>query len=228
MTFGLCNALATFQTFMDTQFGNLIASRHVIIYLDDILIFAKTLVELECLTHLVLQQLQELDLFLQPTKCFFNQTLVEYLGLIISEGELCMDLVKLCAVKEWPRPKKVKDIQKFLGFCNFYRQFVKNCSQMGQPLFDLTRKDIPFLWTDAQENTFLGLQDTLTLSPVLLLPNYGKLFTLIVDASNFATGAILEQEDALGHSHPVAFFANPLQPAEWDYKIHDKELLAII
>src|SRR5579863_7854127 len=164
MTFGLCNAPATFQTFMDTQFGDLIASRHIIIYLDDILIFAGTIMELEHLTHLVLQRLQELDLFLQPTKCSFNQTLVEYLSLIISEGELCMDLVKLCAMKEWPRPKKVKDIQKFLRFCNFYRQFIKNYSQLAWPLFDLTRKDTPFLWTTVQEHAFLGLQDMLTSS----------------------------------------------------------------
>ena len=99
---------------------------------------------------------------------------------------------------------------------------------MAWPLFDLTRKDVPFLWTDAQENTFVGLQDTLTLPPVLLLPDYGKLFTLITDASDFAVGAILEQEDALGWSHPVAFFSKSLQPTEQNYEIHDKELLAII
>ena len=72
----------------------------------------------------------------------------------------------------------------------------------------------PFLWTNAQEHTFLGLQDTLTLSPVLLLPDYGKPFTLIMDASDFAAGAILEQEDALGQSYPVAFFSKSLQPME--------------
>src|SRR5579863_4793517 len=99
---------------------------------------------------------------------------------------------------------------------------------MAWPLFDLIRKDIPFLWTDTQENAFLGLQDTLSSSPVLLLPNYGKPFTLITDISDFATGAILEQEDTLGWSHPVAFFFKSLQPAEWNYEIHDKELLAII
>ena len=102
MTFGLCNAPATFQTFMDTQFANLIATGHVIIYLDDILIFATTMNELIKYTHKVLQCLQELDLYLRPAKCFFNQRLVEYLGLIILEGELCMDPVKLKAIKEWP------------------------------------------------------------------------------------------------------------------------------
>ena len=148
MNFGLCNALATFQTFMDKQFKDLIATGHVVIYLDDILIFADNEAELEQLTHKVLQHLLDLDLFLRPEKCSFNKTEVEYLGLIISEGELCMDLVKLTAVKQWPRPKTVKDIQKFLGFCNFYRRFVKAYSELACPLFNLTKKGTPFLWTE--------------------------------------------------------------------------------
>jgi hypothetical protein len=104
MTFGLCNAPVTFQTFMDTQLADAIATGHVVVYLDDILIFATTLAELERYTHIVLQPLADLDLFLRPAKCSFNQTSVEYLGLIISEGELHMDPVKLKAIQEWPRP----------------------------------------------------------------------------------------------------------------------------
>jgi hypothetical protein len=72
------------------------------------------------LTHQVLQRIQDLDLFLGPAKCSFNQTSVEYLGLIILEGEICMDPIKLKAIQDWPLPRKVKDIQKFLRFCNFY------------------------------------------------------------------------------------------------------------
>jgi hypothetical protein len=102
MNFGLCNAPATFQTLMDEQFKDLIATGHVIIYLDNILIFATTILVLEQFTHQVLQRLLDLDLFLRPEKCSFNRTSVEYLGIIISEGELRMDLVKLKAVKDWP------------------------------------------------------------------------------------------------------------------------------
>ena len=98
MTFGLCNVPATFQTFMDTQFADIIATGHVVIYLDDILIFAETMTELMWLTHQVLQRIHDPDLFLQPAKCSFNQTSVEYLGLIISKGEIRMDLVKLKAI----------------------------------------------------------------------------------------------------------------------------------
>jgi len=128
MTFGLCNTPATFQTFMDTQFANFLATGKVVIYLDDILIMATTIVELVKLTHSILQRLLDLDLYLQPEKCSFNQTSVEYLGLIISEGELRMDPVKLMAVSNWPTPKTMKEVQKWLGFCNFYCRFIKNYS----------------------------------------------------------------------------------------------------
>ena len=100
MNFGLCNAPATFQTFIDEQFKDLIATGHVVVYLDDILIFADNEAELERLTHRVLQCLLDLDLFLRPEKCSFSRTSVEYLGLIILEGELQMDPIKLEAVRK--------------------------------------------------------------------------------------------------------------------------------
>jgi hypothetical protein len=228
MTFGLCNAPATFQTFMDTQFADIIATGHVVIYLDDILIFAETLQELTQLTHQVLQRIQDLDLFLRPVKCSFNQTSVEYLGLIILEEEIHMDPIKLKAIQEWPLPWTVKDIQKFLRFCNFYHRFVKDYSHIAQPLFNLTKKDTPWNWTTKCNIAFETLQQTMITSPVLMLPDHEKPFTLITDASDYATGTILEQRDVLGWSHPIAYFSKSLQPAEWNYKIHDKELLAII
>ena len=228
MNFGLCNAPATFQTFMDEQFKDLVGTGHVVVYLDDVLIFADNEAELEELTHKVLQWFLDLDLFLRPEKCTFNRTSVEYLGIIISEGELRIDPVKLEAVRKWPQPKTGKDIQKFLGFCNFYRRFVKNYSELARPLFDLTKKGKPFIWTECQDTAFMGLQDALTSSPVLLLPDYGRPFTLYTDASDYVTSAILEQDDTLGRSHPVAYYSKSLQPAERNYEIHDKELLAII
>jgi len=228
MTFGLCNTPATFQTFMDTWFSDFLETGEVVIYLDDILIMAKTLVRLALLTHGILQRLLELDLYLWLEKCSFNQISVEYLGLIISEGKIRMDPVKLNAVTNWPTPKTMKDVQKFLGFCNFYRRFVKNYSALAWPLFNLTKKDTPFHWGPDKEHAFQELQGVLTSTPVLILPDYDKPFTLITDASDYAMGSILEQEDVFSRSHPVAYFSKSLQPAERNYKIHDKELLAIV
>jgi len=228
MTFGLCNAPATFQTFMDTQFADFLGTSKVVIYLDDILIMAQTIVELVKLTHGILQCLLDLNLYLRPKKCSFNQTSVEYLGLIISEGELCMDPVKPTAVTNWPTLKTMKEVQKFLGFCKFYCHFVKNYSTLAQPLFNLTKKDVPFHWDQEEEQAFCSLQSMLTMALVFILLDYDKPFTLIMDASNYATGSILEQEDAFGCSHPVAYFSKSLQPVECNYEIHDKELLTII
>jgi len=174
MTFGLCNAPATFQTFMDTQFADFLATSKVVIYLDDILIMATTLVELVKLTHRILQWLLDLNLYLWPKKCSFNQTSVEYLGLIISEGELCMDPVKLMAVSNWPTPKTINEVQKWLGFCNFYRRFVKHYSTLAQPLFNLTKKDVSFHWDHTEKQVFHDLQSALTLAPVLILPRLWK------------------------------------------------------
>jgi hypothetical protein len=153
---------------------------------------------------------------------------VEYLGLIISEGKICMDLVKLKAIQDWPLPRTVKDIQKFLRFCNFYRRFVKDYSHIARPLFNLTKKETPWNWTTECNMAFETLRQTMITSPVLMLPDHEKPFTLITDASNYTTGAILEQRDALGRSHPIAYFSKSLQPAKQNYEIHDKELLAII
>jgi len=109
-----------------------------------------------------------------------------------------MDPVKLKAVQDWPKPKKVKDIQQFLGFCNFYCCFIQDYSTLARPLFDLTKKDTSWAWTHLQETTFKALQHALTSMPVLILPDYDKPFTLITNASNYATGSILEQDDMLG------------------------------
>src|SRR6267378_5850158 len=95
-----------------------------------------------------------------------------------------MDPVKLKAIDEWPLPKTVKDVQKFLGFCNFYRRFVKDYSTIARPLFNLTKQNTTWLWTSECNNVFTRLQHTLTTSLVLVLPDYDRAFTLITDASD--------------------------------------------
>jgi len=118
--------------------------------------------------------------------------------------------------------------QRHPGFCNFYQHFIQGYSTMAQPLFNPTKKDTPWVWTQSQEHRFTRLQHALTSAPVLILLDYNKPFTLITDASNYAMGSILEQDDVLGQLHPVTFYSKSLQPAEHNYEIHDKELLAII
>src|SRR5271168_3194822 len=124
MFFGMCNLPATFQAMMDAIFVDMIEGCIVIIYMDDILIFARTEEDLERYTKLVLQRLRENDLFLKALKCKFNKTQVKYLGMIIEEGKIAMDPIKLGEIRDWSIPNTVKQVRSFLGFGNFYRRFI--------------------------------------------------------------------------------------------------------
>jgi hypothetical protein len=148
MFFRMCNSLATFQAMMDSIFSDMIEGRKVIVYMDDILIFAENQEELQEWTKQVLQRLWEHDLFLKPKKCKFNKTTMEYLRLIIQEGKLLMDPVKLSGIRDWPTPTSVKQVRGFIGFANFYRWFIKKFSKLVLPLNSLLRKDTKFDWND--------------------------------------------------------------------------------
>jgi hypothetical protein len=171
MTFGLCNAPATFQAFINSIFSDLVDTGHLVVYLDDILLFHTNLPDLHALTHTVLAHLQKHDLYLKHEKCSFDQTSIDYLGVIISHGQVKMDPAKLSGITTWPVPKKLKDLQAFLGFCNFYRHFILNYSTIARPLFKLSKKDTPFVWHSVQDSTFHTLKKAFTTAPVLGLPN---------------------------------------------------------
>jgi len=128
MFFGMTNSLATFQTMMNDIFQNLIVEGIMVVYLDDILIFTKTKEEHEQAIRQVLQVLKENKLFLCPEKCEFYKQRIKYLGLVISENEVFMDLVKVAGVREWPTPENKTDIQAFLDFVNFYWRFIRDFS----------------------------------------------------------------------------------------------------
>ena len=139
-----------------------------------------------------------------------------------------MDLAKVKGITDWPTPRTVKQVQGFLGFCNFYRRFIKNFSDIACALFGLTREEVPFIWASPQETSFRTLIQAFVTAPVLALPDHSRPFWLITNANDFTTGTILEQPDALNRWHPIVYHSKSLQPVEQNYKIHDKELLAIV
>ncbi|TID00080.1 Retrovirus-related Pol polyprotein from transposon opus [Colletotrichum higginsianum] len=139
MPFGLTNAPASFQTMINHVLREYL-DVFVVVYLDDILIFSPTLEIHKEHVHKVLQKLQEAKLLVEPEKSVFHSQRVDYLGFTITPGEIRMDDKKIAAVKDWPRPQNVKDIQSFLGFVNFYRRFLKGYSDKINPLIKLTRK----------------------------------------------------------------------------------------
>ena len=130
---------------------------------------------------------------------------------------------------EWPTPTNKWEVQSFLGFTNFYWQFIKDFSDHARPLFDLTRNDCKWHWGTAKQTAFDGLKGSMTTAPVLVSPDSTRPFRIEADSSDFATGAVLSQTSAEdGKWHPVAFFSKSLSPVERNYEIHDKEMLAII
>ena len=228
MFFGLCNSPATFQAMMDDIFGDMISECIIIVYMDDIFLFAPDEITLTENTKKVLQRLRENDLFLKPTKCEFNKTKVEYLGMVIEEGRISMDPGKLKGIREWPAPTTVKQVRGFLGFGNFYRRFIRHFSNLAKPLNDLLKKDHKFEWTDTCQKAFDELKKRFTEEPVLMMPDQTKPFQIETDASKYATGAVLTQLDSNGDRHPISFISKTLSPAERNYEIYDRELLAII
>ena len=228
MFFGLCNSPSTFQNMMNDIFRDEIDTGWIEIYMDDILIHSRTLEEQQERTSRILAKLAEHDLYLKPEKCEFDQREVNYLGLIIQPGQIAMDPIKLKGIADWPRPTTLKQVRSFLGFGNFYRRFIEGFSQIARPLIELTKKDVPFEWTSRQEGAFLMLKDRFQQEPVLLMPNPLAPFQLETDASNWATGAVLRQQDENGDWHPCGYISQSLGPAERNYPIYDKELLALI
>jgi hypothetical protein len=138
-----------------------------------------------------------------------------------------MDPKKIQTVTEWKKPATVRDVQCFLGFVNFYRIFIRNYSKIAAPLTRLTRKD-KLEWNVEADQTFETLKKAFTTAPILMHPNFQKLFCLETDASDFALGAVLSQPNKDGRLHPVAFHSQKFIAIEINYEIHDKELLAIV
>src|SRR5271163_485676 len=169
MFFGMCNSPATFQSMMDSIFPEEIEGNLIIIYMDDILIFAPNLEELVKSERMVLQKLRDNDLYLKPKKCEFREPKVEYLGMVIKAGQISMDPVKLGGIRNCPIPTTVKEVRSFLGFGNFYRQFIQGFSELAQPLNNPLKKDTKFEWTSYQQHAFETLKRRFTEEPVLMM-----------------------------------------------------------
>jgi hypothetical protein len=160
MLFKLTNLPATFQALMNTIFVDLVAMGKVAIYLDDILIYSPTLVEHHTITYKVLCQLATHNLYLQLEKCKFQYNEVKYLGLIIWKREVTMDPVKVQAIVNWPHPKNLHKLCRFLGFANFYCHFIKEFSKIAHLLNDLTKKGILWSWSPIHNCVFHTLKQT--------------------------------------------------------------------
>ncbi|KAH9263788.1 hypothetical protein BASA83_012767 [Batrachochytrium salamandrivorans] len=227
MPFGLANAPAQFQRMMNSLFRHMI-SKFVLVYLDDIVVYSENLEDHKEHVRQVLQVLKDNNLFCKAEKCHFYQTEIKYLGYIISPNGVSMDPSKISAVQDWPVPKKVRELQVFLGFTNFYRALVSGYSDITCHLTKLLKKDIPFSWGPEQEASFRKLKDAFAQPGFLAHPNDEQPFILETDALDFAISGVLHQHDQSNTLRPVAFYSRQMNNAERNYDIYDKELLAVV
>ena len=172
--------------------------------------------------------MEENDLYIKPEKYVWKIKEIDFLGLIMGAEEIKIQEEKVAGALEWPRSKTVKEVQKFLGLANYYRQFVKDFAKLAKLLYRLVRKDKKWNWGEKQEAVFKELKRVFTVRPVLVVPDLDKKMRVEADALEYAIGGVLLMKCEDEKWRPVAFISKSLNKAEKNYKIHDREMLAII
>jgi len=225
--FGLCNAPATFQNYINHVLHDALDD-YCTAYLDDVLVFSKTRAEHTRHVDEVIRRLGTAGLQIDINKSEFYTTKTKYLGLIISTEGMTMDPDKVEAIQIWKDPTSVKELQQFLGFANFYRRFIEGYSSIIEPMTRLLKNGSPWTWGPEQAATFQKLKTAFSTAPVLAYYDYSKKTVVETDASNWASGGVLYQQDDEGKLRAVAFFSSKHTAPECNYEIYDKELLAIV
>ncbi|KAL0152509.1 hypothetical protein M9458_052232 [Cirrhinus mrigala] len=228
MSYGLANAPAVFQSFINEILKEFI-NKFVIAYIDDILIYSKTETEHVAHVRAVLSRLLETQLYVKAEKCEFHVHQTSFLGYQVSHQGVKMDSTKVQAVTDWPQPSTIKELQRFLGFANFYRHFIRNYSTIASPLTSLLKnKPKKLCWTEEASHAFNTLKTSFTSAPVLKHPDPDLPFVVEVDASDCGIGAVLSQRHGQpGKLHPCAFYSRKLTSAERNYDVGNKELLSM-
>ena len=226
MPFGLCNAPATFQRLMEQVLQG-IAREKCLVYLDDVLVIGRTLEHLGNLREVFIR-LSRAGLRLKPSKCKLVRRKVEFLGYMVSGEGISADPDKIRAITEYPTPTDLRGVRAFLGLLSYYRRFIPQFSTIAQPMYALTHKDTPFVWSTDCQAAFDCLRSHLTQAPVLAYPQFGKDFLLETDASGVGLGAVLSQVQVDGTIRPIAFASRTLQPHEGNYGSSEMEALAVV
>jgi len=167
--------------------------------------------------------LRDNKLYINKKKSEFFLKEIQYLGHIISEAGIQMDPAKLEVIKGWPIPRNLHELRSFIGMCAYYRRFIEKFSFIAGPLHNLTKKNVKFVWTHKENESFEKLKAKLTSQPVLILPDLSKPFEVQCDACGDCLGAVLLQEGLA-----IAYESRRLNEHEKNLGIYEKELLAIL
>jgi hypothetical protein len=204
MSMGLCNSPATFQRLTDKLLVNL-NWKQCIVYMDDIIIFAKDFDQHILRLSNVLERLQSANLKCKLEKCKFAVDEIKYLGFYLTKDGLRMDESKVEAILKMPIPKSSKQVRMFIGAVNHHKLFIKNLGKIAAPLYALQSKKQKFEWTAKCQSAFDLIKQKLTAAPLLIMPNPNKVFHIITDASGQALGAELAQFADDNQLHPIAY-----------------------
>lgn len=227
LPFGLVNAPSVFQALVNDVLRDML-NVFVFVYIDDILIFSLSPQVHVQHVRRVLQRLLENCLFVKAEKCVFHAQSVTFLGLVVSAEGIRMDPDKVQAVLNWPVPESRVALQRFLGFANFCRRFIRGFSQVAAPLTALTSSKTLFSWSEAAQFAFDHLKRLFTSAPILIMPDPKRQFIVEVDASDVGVGVVLSQRSPQDDRiHPCAFYSHRLSPAQRNYDVGNRELLAI-
>lgn len=201
--------------------------KFIFLYLDDLLIFSKSFPEhLEHVTF-VLNKLREAKFTVNPEKASFCAAEIPYLGYLISPAGIRVNPDRIRPILDYPRPKTVRQVRRFLGMVGFYARFIPGMSQISEPLNSLKRKGCKFKWEAQQQNAFEVLKDCLCNPPLLHSPNFNEQFTLQTDASDKALGAVLQQS-VNGTLVPIAYASRLLSTTEQKGTTYERESLAAV
>lgn len=223
--FGLCTASQALARVMTKLFVDM--EPYVFHYLDDIVICSRSFEEHVCILEEVARRLRSANLTISAEKSKFCRKQIKYLGYVLDESGWKVDNEKIECIVRFPVPENRKEIQRFLGLCNWYRRFISDFARVATPLTELTRTKNKFRWTTQAEESFLKLKSALVSSPVLAMPDYKMPFAIACDASDVAIGAVLTQE-LDGKEHPICYFSQKLSSSERKYSVTERECLAVI
>jgi len=228
MFFGLTNSPATFQAMMNELLRDLINTGKVVAFIDDVIVGTETEEGHDELVAEVIKRLEENDLYMKLEKCKWKVREVGFLGVVIGLEGIRMEEEKVKGVLDWPTSKCVKDVQKFLGLANYYRQFIEGFASIARLLHDMVKKDKKWDWMEKQEEVFRVLKEKFTKELVLAVLDLDRKMRMEVDTSDYAMGGVLSMECEDRLWRPVAFLSKSLNEIERNYEIYDKEMLAII
>jgi transposase InsO family protein len=226
MPFGLCNSPSTFMRAMNCVMAGLI-NEILHVFLDDLIVASSTFKEHIENLRKVFDRLRTVGLKLKPKKCHFLQKKLEFLGHVVSEDGISPDESKTNKIRDFPTPKNGKEVKSFLGLSGYYRKFIKDYSTISHPLTELTKDEVPFRWTEKEQEAFDYLRTCLITRPILAYPNFKLPFIIFTDASNVGLGAVLSQIQD-GKERVIAYASRHLNQAERNYATIEKEALAIV